>query len=310
MSQMIEKTEKNVLETCRELFAGNDEMMQTLQVRRSIRTYDGKPIREEDINLIKEYLNTEELLTGPFGKKFRIEFLDKGPMKENASIGTYGYLKDPPAFLVAMAENDKYTLFECAYVFHGLVLLLTYKGLATCWLGGIFNQDDVRKTTYVAPDEIVPAISPVGYTGSSFHIMGKLAGIALKPKNRKPVEQIAYLGNFNTPFTDKESIFYDTIHFGTLAPNSQNKQSWRIVVSEDQTKIHMYVKHTLKKQVHDGFRGYACPPEYLDIAIFYRSFEIAMNSKGRKGTLEIADPGLELPADDWEYIITWNLKSN
>ncbi|MFW9928001.1 MAG: nitroreductase family protein [Candidatus Thorarchaeota archaeon] len=300
--------EKSVLETCKELFAGNDEMMQTLQVRRSIRTYDDVPLRQGDIELIKKYLSSEELLTGPFGRKFRIEFLDKGPMKNNASIGTYGYLKNPPAFLVAMAENDKYTLFECAYVFHGLVLFLTYKGLATCWLGGIFNQDDVRATTYVAPDEIVPAISPVGYSGKSFHLFGKLAGVVLKPKNRKPVEQIAFFGTFDKPFTDQQSIFYDTIHIGTLAPNSQNKQSWRIVVSEDQTRMHMYVKHTLKKQVHDGFRGYACPPEYLDIAIFYRQFEIAMNNKGRKGTLEIADPELKLPESDWEYIITWKMK--
>jgi hypothetical protein len=119
------------------------------------------------------------------------------------------------------------------------------------------------------------------------------------------VEEIAYLGDFGTPFTDQEAGIYEAIRLGTLAPNAQNKQSWRIVVSPDHQTMHMYVKFKLKKQVHDNFRGYACPPEYLDIGIFYRQFEFAMKQQGTEGRLEINDPGLPLPDDQMEYIISW-----
>lgn len=302
------KIEENVLQKCNALFEGSDEMLQTINVRRSNRTFEDVPLKKEHIDLINEYLSTKELLTGPFGKSFRIEFIDRGPMKKNAHIGTYGYVKDPRGYLVGMSENDMYTLFELAYVFHGLVLFLTNIGIGTCWLGGIFNQKDVRSSTYIAPDEIVPAISPIGYTKDSLHLFGRLAQGVLKSRTRRPVEEIAFLGNFDVSFTDQQSLLYNAIHFGTLAPNAQNKQSWRIVVSKNQSCVHFYVKFHLKKQVHDGFRGYACPPEYLDIGIFYRQFEIAMNNHEIKGTLEVNDPGLNLPEEDMEYIITWKMK--
>jgi nitroreductase len=293
-----------VIQKCKD----TELMLRTILHRRSIRTFENIPLKQEHVELINEYLSREELLKGPFDRSFRIEFIDRGPMKKNANIGTYGYVKDPQAYLVGMAENDKITLFEIAYVFHGLVLFLTAEGIGTCWLGGIFNQNDVRASIYVAENEIVPAISPIGYIKDGTHLFGKLAKKILKPHKRKPVEEIAFLGDFNTPFNNQQDLLYDVIYLATLAPSAQNKQSWRVVVSEDYSKVHLYVKFKLKKQIHDRFRGYACPPEYLDIGIFYRHFELAMKSHGINGKLELDDPGLELPSDDIEYIISWKMK--
>ena len=171
---------------------------------------------------------------------------------------------------------------------------------------GIFNQDSVKESTYIAENEIVPAISPLGYVGSSgMHLIGRLAPVILKAKKRHPVEEIAYYKDFKTAFDQTQHPLYECLHLATLAPSAQNKQSWRPLVSEDYSKIDLYVKFHLKKQVHDKFRGYACPPEYLDTAIFYRQLEYALKSKGITGHLEINDPGFELPEDDMEYIITW-----
>jgi len=283
-----------------------DRMLETVKRRRSTRTFIDTPLRQEDIDKIKAYLETDILLEGPFGRSFRIEFLQTGAMNENAKIGTYGYLKNPQGFLVGMAENNKMTLFEIAYTFEGLVLYLTSEGIGTCWLGGIFNQDDVRASTYVSDDEIVPAITPLGYKSEKKHFMGKVAKFVLKPHKRRPVDEIAWVGNFDHPFTDESHHLYQAIYYGTLAPNAQNKQSWRILVSNEGNKVHFFVKFKLKKQVHDNFRGYACPPEYLDIGIFYKHFETCLKAKGIHGKLSQSEPKVSLPEEGMEYIITWN----
>ena len=296
-----EKTD--VLRVCKD----TGLMIKTIRVRRSKRTYEEVPLEDNHIQLIKDYLNTEELMKGKFGKKFRIEFLQNLEMKNNAKIGTYGYVKGAQAFLICISENDLFSIFDSAYVFHGLVLLLTYKGLGTCWLGGIFNQDSVNASTSINMNEIIPAITPVGYLAAKDHFFQKVAKRVLKPKNRKPVEEIAYFGDFNTPFINQDEVLREAIYLGTLAPNAQNKQPWRIVVSEDFKTVHMYVEFGLKKQVHNKFRGYACPPEYLDIAIFYKQFEIAMRNKGIEGKLLIEEPRIKLPHDNLAYIVSWKI---
>lgn len=285
-----------------------DRMINTIKIRRSIRTYQSTPLHEDHVRLIEEYLETDELLKGPFGRKFRIEFLQKSPMEKNMKIGTYGYVKNSQGYLVGLSDDDPLTLFEIAYVFHGLVLLLTSEGVGTCWLGGIFNQDSVRASTFVSDDEIVPAISPVGYRGTSrTHVFGKLAPIILKPHKRMPVEEIAFQGNFDTPFTETDHPLHEALYLATLAPSAQNKQSWRVVVSNDLSTVHLYVKFNLKKQVRSGFRGYACPPEYLDIGIFYKQFELAMKYQGIEGSLETDNPGLKTPHEDMGYVVSWKI---
>ena len=143
----MENTEAktDVLQVCKDTAL----MIKTIRVRRSKRTYDEIPLEDKHIQLIRDYLNTEELMKGKFGKKFRIEFLQNSEMKKDTKIGTYGYIKGAQAFLVGISENDLLSIFDTAYVFHGLVLLLTHEGLGTCWIGGIFNQDSVTRCTLI-----------------------------------------------------------------------------------------------------------------------------------------------------------------
>ena len=62
---------KNALHNMMDL----DLMIETIKVRRSVRTFQDVSLSDEHIELIKEYLDTEELLKGPLGKEFRIELL-------------------------------------------------------------------------------------------------------------------------------------------------------------------------------------------------------------------------------------------
>lgn len=290
-------------------FTNTKILLEAIKQRRSIRNYSDETIPQEVVDKINEYINSKELMDGPFGHTFKIVFLQK---KMGDAPGTYGYIKNAPAVLAGVANYEKLTLFELAYVFHGLVLFLVSKGLQTCWVGASFKHDDIIQAGGVKEDEIVPAIAFVGYQKVNKngerqkHTFEKIMLKGLKPHNRHPIEEFGFLHDFNTPLTEETAgIFYDALNIAKLAPSAQNKQSWRVIVADENT-IHFYVEKSLMGMVGTGFRKYACPPEYVENGIFARHFTIWMEDQGIKGHFEVNDPQITLPSENHEYMVSWH----
>jgi uncharacterized protein YpiB (UPF0302 family) len=93
--------------------------IETMKKRQSVRNFDTQNIKDSHAKRINEYISNEDNLVGPFGSKGRIEFIhvtnnvsDKG-----IKLGTYGFIKNPQAYLAGVAENSKYSLVEFAYTF-------------------------------------------------------------------------------------------------------------------------------------------------------------------------------------------------
>lgn len=300
MSVQIEKQENE--------FTDTKMLLEAIKNRRSIRNYSDKPIPPEIMEKVKTYISSKERMSGPFGHSFKIVTLEK---KMGDAPGTYGYIKNAPAVLAGVANYEKYTLFELAFVFHGLVLYLVAQGLQTCWVGASFKHDDIVKAGGVKEDEIVPAIAFFGYQKENKngerekHTLEKVMLRKLKPHNRRPIEQFGYLHDFSTPLSEETAgIFAGALNISKLAPSAQNFQSWRVVVADDKT-IHIYTEKKLMGMVGEGFRKYACPPEYVENGIFARHFVIYMEDKGINGAFSINDPNIPLPTTDWEYMVTW-----
>ena len=64
-------------------------LLEAIEERRSIRNYSDKPIPQEILEKIHEYINSKELMTGPFGNNFKIVFLHK---MMGETPGTYGFI--------------------------------------------------------------------------------------------------------------------------------------------------------------------------------------------------------------------------
>jgi len=291
-------------------FSNTKVLLEAINQRRSIRNYSDKSIPQQIIDKIHEYVHSKELMAGPFGNTFKIVVLQK---KMGDAPGTYGYIKNAPAVLAGVANYEKYTLFELAYVFHGLVLYLVSKGLQTCWVGASFKHGDIVEAGGVNEDEIVPAIAFIGYQKEKKngvrekHTFEKVMVKKLKPHNRRPLEEFSFLHDFSTSLRDETAgIFAGALNIAKLAPSAQNKQSWRVVVANDNT-IHFYVEKQLMHMVGEGFRKYACPPEYVENGIFARHFAIWMEDHGIKGQFSIDDPKIALPSSDCEYMVTWKM---
>ena len=283
----------------------DEELFHALQVRKSTRTYNGIALKPEHTELIKEYLQSDKHMIGPFGDTFRIEFLDNVDIDEQ--IATYGYIKEFKAILMAISKSEPSALFEMAYVLHGLVLQLTEAGVQTVWLGGAFNHKDAIGVSSLEEDEIVAAVIPLGYESSKKRLLfDYIAPVILGAKHRKDMSDVYFKGTFNTPLTEVDTKFYKALDVARRAPSAKNKQSWRVVVDNDDKSMHLYALFGLRDEVGNGRKQYACPPEYLDLGAYFKSLEIGLEHMGFDGKLIINRPKIEIPSDlDIEYIATW-----
>ena len=62
-------------------------IIETIQKRRSVRTYTGEPLRDEHVAHIKQYISQ---LQAPFGIKARIELVHVNFNEKPVKLGTYG----------------------------------------------------------------------------------------------------------------------------------------------------------------------------------------------------------------------------
>ena len=282
----------------------NKSIIEMIKIRRSVRTFNEVPISEDVYKEIGEYLEAKENLIGPFGRKIQIQIIpvnnkvtDKG-----IKIGTYGIIKNSKAFIVGGVEKDNMALVEHGYVFEALILYLAKLNLGTCWLGGTFKRDSFEKQIDLGNNEIIPVVSPVGYTDENKRFLESFMRFAAKSDKRKPWGELFFSGGFNKALNyDEAGSFSVPMEMVRLGPSASNKQPWRIVLSEDKKICHLYLAQTPNYSGNKmGFEM-----QRIDIGIAMCHFEMSCKELNLKGNWETKDPDISLPDNNMKYITSW-----
>ena len=259
----------------------------TIQKRRSVRTFTGEPLRSEHIAQIKQFINQRHT---PFGMTARIElitiFSDGKPVK----LGTYGWIKGACDYLVLICEDTPLAETAAACMFEEVVLFCTDLGLGTCWIGGFFNRGDFKKQVSLQPNEKLRVVSPVGYAGDRKRLFEKyIVRADINHSSRKPFGELFFDGNFNRPLTETTAgHFFKPLEMVRLAPSAANNQAWRVLL-ENKT-LHFYKKPYLQ---YDS----------LDIGIALCHFELTCKELGIEGEFEMLK---DFPKNDkLKYVISW-----
>lgn len=259
--------------------------------RKSIRTFTGKKISATDKEKIVNYINNENNLIGIHGNKIAVQLIEAHG-KVSGKIGTYGVIKNAPAFLVVTCKNSQDVLFDCGYVFERLVLYLAQNGLGTCWLGGTFNRSKLIENKSLFSDEFIPVISPVGYSEKNRSISDKVMRSLAKGDLRMDFNELFHYEEQNQQVTNPK--WREDLELVRLAPSASNKQPWRILMDEN-GHAHFYLKRTLKYAASLGY-----DIQWLDMGISAAHYEIACGSC----EFLVDDAKLAVGYRDWEYVIT------
>ncbi|MFC0272819.1 nitroreductase family protein [Metabacillus herbersteinensis] len=278
-------------------------VIETMSKRQSIRTYETQTISESHCKRIEEYLNQDKNLIGPFGRKGKIKIIqvtdnvtDKG-----IKLGTYGFIKNPKAYIVGISENNKYSIVEFAHTFHKLVLYLTELEIGTCWMGGTFNRNSFEKEISLNAGEFIPGITPIGYPKDKQRVFDKALRFVVKADNKKLWDKLFYSSTFENSLEKKQAGELGLpIEMVRLGPSASNKQPWRLVLTEDRKVCHFYIEHTPNYSAKLGY-----DMQLLDMGIAMCQFELACDELEIEGGWVVEDPKLVHPNEQIEYVGSW-----
>jgi nitroreductase len=251
-----------------------------IRERSSWRSYTDDPIEEPKRAALREAMAA---LEPPFGSQLRFELieLDGLDAKQLRALGTYGFIKNPRAFLAGAVVSGPKALEDFGWAMESLVLLATDFGLATCWLGGSFSNSAFGAQLKARPEELVPAVSPLGYGTGRRSARDRVIRFVAGSKDRKPWEALFFSGAPGSPLSREEAgAWAEPLELTRLAPSASNKQPWRVVrVPEG---FHFYLERTPGYGVGLERSGKA-DLQRVDMGIAMCHFELAARAAGLEG---------------------------
>ena len=281
-------------------------MIEAINRRVSVRSYTDRPIeqdkKQEMINLLE---STNE---GPFRNMVSFTLIDFSELDKNEirSLGTYGFISGAKLFIVSAvkdgfgAMDSARALVDLGYCFERVILTATNLGLGTCWLGGTFKRANFAKRINASEDDIVPAISPIGYARDRKTIREMAVRRFANSDQRKPWEELFFEGDMNTSLSKGSAGAYAVpLECVRLGPSASNNQPWRVVYQKLGGAFHFYLKRTWG---YDKLNG-KIDLQLVDMGISMCHFELSVREKGLTGAWEVAKPDLD--TGDAEYIVTW-----
>lgn len=260
---------------------------QAVRDRRSVRTFDGKPLSSEDGALVSKLLSEQG---NPFGVPVEFRALDT---KEHG-------LKSPVIageFLYVAAKAENVPDFEAAvgYEFERFCLKATAAGLGTVMLASSLNREAFEEAMELTESEVMPVASPVGHAARRQSIREAAMRKAVGADKRLAFEEVFFKGSYGTPLAPKDAGRLESLLEAVrLAPSAVNKQPWRVIVEGE--KAHFYELHSLNEVKHGDVQK-------VDIGIALAHFEMVAEELGIKTACSKSDPGFEVP-EDVDYIVS------
>jgi nitroreductase len=272
-----------------------------IRQRSSHRSYTPQPVEAEKLRALSDFFAG---LEGPFGGKARFVILDTagwGEGKINA-LGTYGTMQGTRLFLVGTISRGEHDMEDFGYQFEKIILRATDLGLGTCWIGGIFNRSRFGDKAGVREDEILPAISPFGYTTQKRSLTDSIIRWSAGSGNRRPWGQLFFDGSFEVPLSEGAGGRYvDPLEMLRLGPSASNRQPWRVVKEQGRDIFHFYLRRS---------KGYdklirAVDLQRIDMGIAMCHFELTARQLGLGGRWEKRAPSSSRLPERTEYIQSW-----
>ncbi len=264
-----------------------ESIAQVIAKRKSVRTYDDRPLSSKDRHALAEMLESKG---NPFGVPVEFRFLDaeKHGLKSPALVGARYYV----AAKVERVENCEVAF---GYEFERFCLEAATAGLGTVMLAASLNREAFEQAMEVGDGEAMPVASPVGYPANKRSVRERAMRKALGADNRLPFGELFFTGSFDRPLLpDDAGALLAALEAVQLAPSAANKQPWRLVV--DGSNVHFYECRTVKESPIGDVQK-------VDLGIALVHFDLVARETGFETRFAQEDPGIAAP-DGCEYIVT------
>ncbi len=278
--------------------------IETMKKRVSCRTYDGRVPDEKTRAQLGEFFG--ENTRGPFGNALRFDFIDltDAERAELKSLGTYGVIRGAGLFIAGTVKRGPRAMEDYGYGMERNILFATALGLGTCWLGGTLNRAGFSRKIGLTPDELMPAISPVGHPAEKRSLTDKTIRFVAKSDKRKPWQELFFDGEPGNPLgKENAGPLASALESVRIGPSATNRQPWRIIRDGNGMDFHFYLERTPGYEKMTG----EIRLQEVDMGIAMCHFELAAGERRIAGNWQETKPGFD--AGTLEYVVSWTADS-
>lgn len=267
-----------------------ENITELIRDRRSVRAYDGRDMSTDDIEKLSSYMKNIE---NPYN--IPVEFKLLHAKEQNLSCPV---VSGTDLYVGAKVHRVPHMEEAYGYSFEKLVLYAQSLGIGTVWIGGTMNRASFENAMDLNEDEIMPCVSPLGYTAKKMSLKESMMRKAVKADSRLPFGTLFFDGTFDVPLTEeKAGRLSEPLEMVRLAPSAVNKQPWRVVI--DEHAAHFYLKR------NSGFIKDATGDlQKIDVGIALCHFDLASKEAGLDVSFTIDEPKIKTESDT-EYIASY-----
>ena len=268
----------------------NCSVKEAIKNRKSVRTFDGKPVTAEDVEILKNYVKT---IKNPFGIPIEFKFLTAKEHGVSSAV-----IVGADLYLAAKVKRVEHCEIALGYSFEKACLFAVSCGLGTVMLAGSLSRAAFENAMNVGGDEALPVATPIGYPSKKHSLREIVMRKAIKADVRKDFGELFFCGSFDKPLTKEEAgVFFDALDLMRWAPSAVNKQPWRAVVAGGE--VHFYEMQTIK----DSSIG---DIQKVDVGNALCHFDLVMREEGKQGEFIFRDPHISA-SDNARYIVSYKL---
>ncbi len=266
-----------------------ENILTLIEKRKSVRSYDGTPLKAEDRRALEDFLAQVET---PFRIPMEFRILDGAAQALSSPVVT-------GTELYAAGKLPRGPMAEAAfgYAFEAFILYAVSLGVGTVWIAGTMDRPAFERAMELADGEMMPAVTPLGYPAKKRSLRDAAMRRAIRADSRLPFESLFFNGSFDAPMSPEGAgVYREALEAVRLAPSAVNKQPWRIVRQSGDV-FHFYKKPSLPSDARGDVQK-------LDLGIALAHFVLALEVQGVAGEVFEAEPAL-YGKENEEYLFSW-----
>lgn len=202
-------------------------IQEIIERRKSVRKYKSEPV---DRHLLEQLqANLDKYISAFSNAKIRFQVINNYENTQKMRIGfLYGLGKiNAPCCIAAICDNGE-GMMEIGFALEQVVLKLTERGYATCWLG-TFDKQAMANLCGLKGSEQIGIVIAVGYEEDNAFINNEFRKVTRSNK-RKKLEEIC----INSTLADIDDRVRQIIQLSILAPSANNVHLYalKLIITE------------------------------------------------------------------------------
>jgi nitroreductase len=269
-----------------------------MEARHSWRSYREDPVPDSIQEGIRSFI--AGLPEPPFGSRVRFSLNELDRSRGKRPQGTYGVINGASLFLAGILTPGGMGFEDFGYLFERVILHVTSQGLGSCWLGGTFDSSYFSGLSGLQEKEIIPAVSPVGFTADKRTLLDTAFVLFIGSRKRKPWSELFFQDTFGNSL-DRESTgaYARVLDMVRIAPSASNKQPWRVIRRDG--AFHFFLTRT------PGYSALirSADLQRIDMGIAMLHFELAVRESGLSGKWERNSQVHAGLPERTHYVVSW-----